>query len=144
MTPVASVVLADAPDKAFMHRTRTDDEQVVVRDQPIGDPRDESLQVLQATRFDSALWVAAAARADGGIVSDVAGGPVVSRNLRLHVRHSGLVVMPPGDDGLARVDPHEGAGARHGRVPIVGQIAALQRHDRAQTGPLSAFAARSA
>lgn len=143
MASVVPIALGQVPLQAFMYGARTDDEQVVVRAQPMGDLHDKSLEVLEAVRLSGSLWATATAVAHGGIVPDVAGGPVVSRNLRFHPIESSPVVLPADDDGLSRVDPHEGAGSRH-LVAHREVGAARRRHERAQTGPLSASTARSA
>lgn len=113
MTSMVRVALEDVPSQTFVDRPRTDDEQVVVRGQPVGDVHNESLEVLETVRLAGSLWAATATVANARIVPDVAGGPVTSRYLRLDPYESSPVVVPADDDGLPRVDPHEGAGSRH-------------------------------
>jgi hypothetical protein len=107
------VHVTDQSLQAFAHSTGTEDEQVVARRQAIRDLFDKSIEVLEAVRLAGGLPRPTAAVADGGIVPDMAGGPVMSRHLGLHPLESRPVVLPADDDGLPRIDPHEGAGLRH-------------------------------
>ena len=140
------VVLPRLPDEsfqAFAHGTGTEDEQVVARRQAIRDMFDKSIEVLEAVRLAGGLRRPTAAVADAGIVPDMAGGPVVGRHLGLHPLESRPVVLPADDDGLPRIDPHEGAGLRHviSRLPVPAEA---RRHECAQAGPVSTFTAKSA
>ena len=136
------VALADVSLQAFAHGTGAEDEQRIVRGQPSRDLIDESIEVLEAMRLAGGLRPPAA-MADGGIVPDVARGPVTSRHLRLHPLESGSVVLPTDDDSLPSVDPHEGAGLRHFmfRLPVPAEVPC---HERAQAGPGSPSEAKSA
>ena len=130
---VVFVALADTSLQAFAHGTGAEDEQRIVRVQPSRDLIDESIEVLEPVRLAGGLRPPTA-MADAGIVPDMARGPVTSRHLRLHPLESSPVVLPADDDGLPRVDPHEGAGLRHfvGRLPVPAKG---RGHERAQAGP---------
>jgi len=67
MTSVMPIVLKDVPLQSFAHGTRTNDEQDVVRGQPLRDLLDESIEVLEAVRLAGGLRPTAAV-ADAGIV----------------------------------------------------------------------------
>jgi hypothetical protein len=132
---VVLVVLRDSARQAFVDRPGTEDQQLVARGQPVRDVSDESIQVFDPVRLAGRLRATAAAVADGGIVPDVAGGPVMSRHLRFHSFEARSIAVHPDDDGLPRVDPDKRAGATVTRV---------RGHEFAHAGPPSASFARSA
>ncbi len=136
------VALVDVPIQTFVDRPRTEDEQVVVRGQQVGDVHDEPSEVFETARLAGVRWAATATVANLRIVPDVAGGPVMSWYFRLHSFETSPVVLPADDDGLPRVDPHQGAGSR--LVSLHPVHATCRGHDRAHAGPLSASTARSA
>jgi hypothetical protein len=81
MASVMPVALEDVPLQLFTDGAWTEDEQLLVGAHPICDLLDKSPEVLEAVRLAGSLRAATAAVAHGGIVPDVAGGPVVSRHL---------------------------------------------------------------
>jgi hypothetical protein len=88
---------------------------------------------MQAMRLAGSLR--AAAVTDIRIVPDKAGGPMMSRHLRVHSFDPPSATLQADDDGLFRVDPDKRAGACVGLIDC---------HDRAHAGPSSASSAKSA
>jgi hypothetical protein len=79
------------PLQAFVDDPWTEYQQVVAPRQPVRDVDDESLQVFEAVRRATGLRAPSAAVADGRVVPDVSGGPMVSRHLRLHLFQASLI-----------------------------------------------------
>ena len=77
MAAVVSVALREVPRQAFVNWPGTEDQQRVVRGQPVRDLSDESVQVFDPVRLAGRLRAAASAVSDGGIVPDVAGRPMM-------------------------------------------------------------------
>ena len=128
--------------EAFVNGPRAEDQEVVAGTQPARDLDDESLQVFEAVRLARCLRDPSAAVAHGGVMSDVARRPVMSRHLGLHSFDSRTVAPEADDDRLCRVDPDEGPRSSPVSLRAVGF--GCRGHDRAQAGPASASSARSA
>jgi hypothetical protein len=131
VAPEVLVELADVSFQAFVHGTRTEDEQVVVGGQAVRDVLDELPEVLEAVWLAGRLRTPASTVANHWVVPDMAGGATVGRHLGVHPLDMGPIAVPADDDRLTCVDPDEGAGW-HGS------------HERAHAGRVSLSAARSA
>jgi hypothetical protein len=135
MAAVVPVAFRKLPHQALVDRPWTEDQHVVVPVQPVRDVSDESVQMFNPVRLAGRLRATAAAVPDGGIVPDMAGGPMMSRYLRFHSFDTRPVPLHPDDDGLPRVDPDKRAGS---------MVFCFRGHECAHAGPASASSARSA
>ena len=136
------VALGDLTRQAFVDGPRADDQQLVVRGQSTGDLRDELLQVLESVRLTGRLRAAPAAVPDTGLMTNMSGGPAMSRHLGLHPFQPRPALPEADDDRIPRIDPHQG---RRPRLVEVRSVPGTQRgHERAHAGPASVSAARSA
>jgi hypothetical protein len=106
---VALVHRADMALQALANRAWSQDQQVLVRGQASRDPVDEPFEVLQAARLARGLWPPTPV-VRTRTVRDVAGRPVVRRDVGVQAFNAGAIVVPADDDRLASVDPDERSG----------------------------------
>jgi hypothetical protein len=137
----APVTIGEMPGQAVVDDPRADDQQVVAGRHAIADVVDEPPQVLETAGLAGVLR-AAAAMTDGGIVADMADGPMVGGHLRCDPLDLGLTVPPADEDREVSIDPDQGAGTLVDPLDPVHEM--LGAHDCAQTGSASSSAARSA
>ena len=115
MAPMVAVTLDEDPPEPVSHGPGAEDLQVVVGRQPLGDPGDEPLQVLQAAGLAGVLRTAAAsAVTDARIVAHVARPPSMGRHVGQGMLDHDPVIAPADDGRLAGVDPDERARSRRG------------------------------
>ena len=98
---MAFVVLAQVSLESLPNGSRTEDQEVVIRRHAVCHLSDESVQVLEPTRFAGGLGRTSAAVPDAGLVADVAGRPAVGRHIRYEVLDIRGVVLPADDDRYA-------------------------------------------
>lgn len=132
----------DESFQAFAHGARTKDQHVVVRGHAPRDRLDESPQVLEAVGLTGRLGSAAPV-AHGRIVTDMAGGTMVGRDVGVHPLDADLVAAQADDDRLACVDPDECAIA-HDIVSRGPPVRDVRGHEQDQAVPASVPTARSA
>jgi hypothetical protein len=147
LAPVMDVVVGDVPRELLGHGARAQDQEIVAGGQAAGHRVDEPAEMLHPMRLTGGLRMPAPAPLpDRRIVPDVPSGAMVGRDLRFESHETDLILLEPGNERLAGVDPDEallatGVDGRSDRpVPVPDE----RGHQRAQAGPVSVASARSA
>lgn len=107
MRPAALVRQGELPLEDLVHDAGAEDQQVVVRREPVGNTGDEVLQMFDPTRLAGGLGDTSATVAEGWIVPNVAGRPMVCRHVRFDSLEPKVAVTPASDHGSPSADPDE-------------------------------------
>jgi hypothetical protein len=125
------------------NRSGAQDHQVILVRQHICDRVEEPCEVLETMRLTRCLRNTSAPVADVWVVTDVAGRPMMGRDIGLDPLQDRRLLYPPHNDALASVDPDERERARCWRVNRLWMHDPT-RHDHAHAGRSSFALARSA